>query len=147
MRISVVFPTPFGPNDGDALARLDVEVDVIQYIDVGGSVTEAQLLDGDRVPIELLYLLETDVGILARGRGRISSSFILSRGPAPERSPCRALGGVGREPAHELLQVRDPFLCLRVRSFDPRPRLGRGQHEIVVVARVDLQLLEVRSAT
>ena len=53
------------------------------------------------------------------------------------------LGGVRREAPHELLQVRYLVLGLGVGGLDPLTGLHRCQHEIVVIARIDLQLLEV----
>ena len=91
--------------------------------------------------IQFLALLETDVGILPRRWTDLLDLDLLQLLLARRR--LTRLRGVGREAPHELLQVRDPVLRLGVRRLHPLPRLHRGQHEIVVVARIDLQLLEV----
>ena len=95
----------------------------------------------DRRAVQLLALLEADVRVLAR-RGPdlldLDLLQLLLAGGGLAR-----LGGVRGKAAHELLQVRDPVLGLGIRRFDPLACLHRGQHEIVVVAGIDLQLLEI----
>ena len=54
------------------------------------------------------------------------------------------LGGLGREATHELLQIGDALLCLGVRRLNARTGLRGGEHEVVVVAGVDFQLLKIQ---
>ena len=120
---------------------LDGEGQVGEHVRVLARVAERDLVDRDCRAIQLLRLLEADVGILARGGADLLEldllQLLLARGRLP------GLGGIGREAPHELLQIRDLVARLGVGGLDTRPRLHRGEHEVVVVARVDLQLLVI----
>ena len=128
-------------DDRDALLGLDRELEVGEDVLVGARVPERQALDGHCRTVELLGLLEADVRVLPRRRPDLLDLDLLELALARRGLP--RLGGVGREAAHEFLQVRDLGLGLGVRRLDALACLHRRQHEVVVVTRVDLELLVI----
>ena len=132
---------PFGPMMATRCPASMVKLEVGEHVGLGTGIAKAQPLHGDGRAVQLLALLEADVRVLPRRRPDLLDLDLLDL--APPRGGLPRLGGVRREAAHEFLQVRDLRLGLGVRGLDPLPRLHRGQHEVVVVAGVDLELLVV----
>ena len=130
------------PDDGDALAAFDVEGEIVEHFLVRPWIAETQLLDRYRRTIQLLALLEADVRVLPRRRPDLLDLDFFELLLA--RSRLARLGRVRGKAPHEFLQVGDPVLGFGVRGFDARPRLNRRQHEVVVVAGIDLQLLKIQ---
>ena len=101
----------------------------------------AQVLQGHRLAVQLLFLLEADIGAHpAGGLDVIEGDLGDLLGPGGR---LLGLGGVGGEAADELLQLGDLRAFLGVLRVQFLPRLGGGGHEIVVVAGVDPQLAVV----
>jgi hypothetical protein len=134
---------PLGPMMATRSPASTVKFTFAQHRHVGAGIAECQALHGDRRAIQLLRLLEADVRILARRRLDLLDLDLLDL-LAPARRGLPRLRRVGREAAHELLQVGDLVLGLGVGGFHALPRLHRGEHEVVVVAGIDLQLLEIQ---
>ena len=125
---------PVGAEDGDLLAGFD---DQVEGVEEGLAVALGEILDlhGMAVELFLLVVVEADERVLARGRLHVFHfqlfDLLLARGGLA------GLGLVGREARHEILQVGDALLRLGVRVQHLLARLGRGQHVVVVAARVD----------
>ena len=131
-----------GADDGDALTRFHVEADVLQHGRVRARIGERHLLHTKSVTVELLRLFEPDVRVLTRRRTNFFQLDLVELLLA--RSSLTRLRGIRGEATHEFLQFRDAVGGLGIGSFNTLAGLHRGQHEVVVVARVDLQLLEVQ---
>ena len=128
-------------DHGDTLARFDREVQVLENVLIRAGIAERQALDRHGRAVQLHLLLEADVRVLARRRTDLFDLDLLELLLA--RGGLARLRGVRREAPHEFLQVRDLVLGLRVRGLDALARLHGGEHEVVVVAGIDFQLLEI----
>ena len=129
-------------DDGDALPGFDREIQIGKDVGIRSGIAVAEPFDRDRRAMQFHFLLEAEVRILPRRRPDLLDLDLLDLPLA--RGGLARFGGIGREAADEFLQVRDLVLGLGVRGLDALARLHRGEHEIVVVARVDLQLLEIQ---
>jgi hypothetical protein len=103
-----------------------------------GLVAEAEILDlaGQAVQLFLLVVVEADPRVLARRGLDVFGPDLLDQLQAA--GGLLGLGLVGGEAAHEALQVGDAFLGLGVGRDLALARHGRGFHEVVVVAAIDL---------
>ncbi len=77
-----------------------------------------------------------------RDEGRISSILIFSIWRLREVA-CRAFDALAEKRRTNSCRSEICAFALAFGGFDALPRLHRGEHEVVVVARVDLQLLVV----
>src|SRR6185312_7620545 len=110
-----------GANDGNPLTGPDVEADSLQNVLVRARIAERKTFDGDRGVEQLLALLEADVRVLPRGRPDLFELDLFELSTARGRLP--RLRSVGREAAHEFLQIRDAVLGLGIRGLHALPRL------------------------
>ena len=102
-------------------------------------VALGEVFDFDRVAVEFLFLveIEADERVLARGGLHVLHLELLDLLLAGR---CLArLGFVGREARDEVLQVGDAVLRLGVRREQLLARLRRGEHIVVVAARINTQ--------
>ncbi|CUJ08852.1 Uncharacterised protein [Achromobacter aegrifaciens] len=126
-----------GADDGDLFAGVDHGRELA---DDGRVVGLGQVFDGDRQAVHDLVLLEADVRVLAR-RGLDHDLVGLDAVDLLQaRGGLARLGLVGGEAAHEVLQFGHAFLGLGIVGHQALAGLGRGQHVIVVVARINADL-------
>src|SRR5690606_11512064 len=97
-------------DDRDALSRLDIETNVLEHLDIRTRIPKAHSFERDDRTIQLLRLLESDVGVLSRRRLDVFDLDLLDL--LQERRCLARLRGVRREPPHELLQIGDALLRL-----------------------------------
>ena len=136
------FTNAVGADDRDTLTGLYRETDLVEYSRLCVRIPEAQLLNRHSRAVEFLGLLEPDIGVLPRRGLDFLDLDLLQQSFARSRLP--RLGGVGREAPHEFLQVGDLIAGLGIRGFHALARLHRGQHKIIVVAGIDLELLIIQ---
>ncbi|TLD45743.1 MAG: hypothetical protein FAZ92_02005 [Accumulibacter sp.] len=133
-------------DDRQTLTSVEAEVELAEDWPLGTVIGESEILDLDRLPVQLLLVveLEADPRILARRRFDVLGFQFVDQLQA--RGGLFGLRCVRREAADEALQFGDPLLRLGVGALLSLPGLRRGLHEVVVVAWVDgdLAVIEVR---
>ena len=123
-----------GANDGDALAGFHREIEIFKQRVV---VSFGNALRFDRQPVKFFLAIKAHERILTRRWFEIFNLDFIDL--LRTRSGLTCLRFIRGKSPHKFLQLSDFLFGFSIDGQLLRPRLSRGQHVFVVVARIDLQ--------